>query len=300
MRKEKIKITKEELDWIKDVCSDKKVYAIPKNGLILALMAGVKLVKTPEEADIIFDDLLDSGKTMEKYITYEKDYVVLFSKNRQWQRDMFEQNGIIIVNKEFKEGWLEFEWENSLEDDAEKTVTRMLEQIGEKPDRPGLLETPKRVVKMWNEIFRGYDPEQKPKITIFDNDTDGVSYDQMICDSGDFYSHCEHHMVPFFGKYYFAYIPDKKILGISKVARLVNYHCAKLQIQERLVKDILDDIEKEVKPLGVALIMEGTHLCKVMRGVKKKGLMITSDLRGVFRTQPDTRQEFLEMIKLNK
>ncbi len=296
MRKEKIKITQEHIDWIKDVCIDKKVYAIPKNGLILALLAQLNLVNTPEEADIIFDDLLDSGGTIEKYITYDKPFVVLFSKNPQWQQSMFDQNGVMILSKENKEGWIEFEWENSLEDDAEKTITRMLEQIGENPNRAGIKETPKRVVKMWKEIFRGYDIEQKPKLTVFDNGEDGVNYDQMIFDTGKFFSHCEHHMVPFFGQYFFAYIPNKKIVGISKVARLVDYHCAKLQIQERLVKDILDDIEKEIEPLGCALIMKGTHLCKVMRGVKKDGEMITSDLRGNFRKQ-EVRNEFLSFIK---
>jgi hypothetical protein len=104
MRKEKIEITQERIDWIKDVCIDKKVYAIPKNGLILGLLAQLNLVSTPEEADIIFDDLLDSGRTIEKYLTYEKDFVVLFSKNPQWQKDMFDQNGVIILHKENKEG----------------------------------------------------------------------------------------------------------------------------------------------------------------------------------------------------
>jgi len=118
----------------------------------------------------------------------------------------------------------------------------------------------------------------------------------MIFDTGKFYSQCEHHMVPFFGEYYFAYIPNKKIVGISKVARLIDYHCAKLQIQERLVKDILDDIEKEIQPLGCALVMKGTHLCKVMRGVRKEGQMVTSDIRGVFREKDSTRQEFLSLI----
>ena len=173
----------------------------------------------------------------------------------------------------------------------------MLYEIGEDTDREGLKDTPKRIAKMYKELFRGYDPKQKPNITVFDNGTDGIMYDEMIIDSGDFYSHCEHHCVPFFGKYHFAYIPNKKILGLSKVARIVDYHSAKLQIQERLVKEILDDIEKAVKPKGCALIMKGEHLCKTMRGVKKKGQMITSDLRGVFRKKQEVRQEFLAFIR---
>jgi GTP cyclohydrolase IA len=178
----------------------------------------------------------------------------------------------------------------------ELLVTTILDVIGEDSNRPGLQGTPRRVVKMWKEIFRGYDESQKPKVTTFMNGEDGLTYDPMVIDEGNFYSHCEHHMVPFFGQYFFAYIPNKKIVGISKVARLVDYHCAKLQIQERLVKDILDDIEKEIEPLGCALIMKGTHLCKVMRGVKKEGEMVTSDLRGNFRKQ-EVRNEFLSFIK---
>jgi len=150
---------------------------------------------------------------------------------------------------------------------------------------------------MWKELFRGYDPEQKPKITVFDNGADGLVYDNMVIDTGDFYSQCEHHMVPFFGQYWFAYVPDKKILGISKVARVVDYYSAKLQVQERLVKEVLDEIEKQVQPLGIALVMKGEHLCKTMRGVKKKGFMVTSDLRGVFKAKPEARAEFMRFVQ---
>ena len=179
----------------------------------------------------------------------------------------------------------------------EELVKQIITAIGDNSERDGVLDTPKRVVKMWAEMFRGYDPKQKPSITVFDNENDGMSYDQMIVDTGYFYSQCEHHMVPFFGEYYFAYIPNKKIMGLSKVARIVDYFAAKLQVQERLVKEIVDEIEKELQPLGIALVLKGRHLCKEMRGVKKiNGQMITSDLRGVFKTKPEARQEFLQII----
>ncbi|MBU0924190.1 GTP cyclohydrolase I FolE [bacterium] len=170
--------------------------------------------------------------------------------------------------------------------------------IGEDPDREGLRDTPKRVTDMWKEIFRGYDISQKPKLTMFNNNVDGVNYDEMVIDTGYFFSHCEHHMVPFFGNYWFAYIPGKKVIGISKIARLIDFYSAKLQIQERLVKEILDEIEEKCQPLGCALVMKGRHLCKEMRGVKKfNSEMITSDLRGVFRYNIDTRSEFMNFIK---
>lgn len=189
--------------------------------------------------------------------------------------------------------------------ESEKLVREILIKIGEDPDREGLKETPKRIVNMWKEIFRGYDLKQKPKITTFNNGTDGIVYDQMIMDSGNFYSHCEHHMASFFGKYYFSYIPHPKgkILGLSKVARIVDYCSAKLQIQERLVQEIVTTLWDELckgtkyKPQGMALIMKGTHLCKSMRGVKKDGTMTTSEMRGSFRTSNNARQEFLSLMK---
>ena len=183
----------------------------------------------------------------------------------------------------------------------EDLIKQILFEIGEEPNREGLIDTPKRVVKMWQEIFRGYDKSQKPNTAVFKNGSDGLIYDQMIMDEGDFYSHCEHHMVPFFGKYWFAYIPDKKsnIIGLSKVARLVDFHAAKLQIQERLVHDIIEDLwgvlcKEADPPIGMGLVMEGEHLCKSMRGVKKKGKMTTTKLKGAFLDNPIVKEEFLQ------
>src|SRR5680860_277478 len=177
-------------------------------------------------------------------------------------------------------------------------VKNMLIMIGDNPDRNGLKDTPQRVVKMWGEVFRGYNKKNKPTVTTFDNNSDGIMYDQMIVDSGYFFSYCEHHMIPFFGRYYFAYIPDKKILGLRKVARIVDYFSARLQIQERLVKDVVDELEKILQPKGIALVIQARHLCKEMRGVAKhNGEMTTSDLRGAFRKNESTRMEFMHYIK---
>ena len=190
------------------------------------------------------------------------------------------------------------------EQHMENIVANQLEAMGENPNRPGLKDTPARVVKMWRELFRGYDPEQRPKVTTFGNGADGISYDQMIIDTGKFYSHCEHHMVPFFGRYWFGYIPspDGQVLGLSKVARLVDYHAARLQVQERLTQDIINDIwgvlsDNNIEPLGMGLIMKGEHLCKTMRGAKKEGNMTTVVLKGKFRDL-EVRNEFLKMIEL--
>ena len=185
--------------------------------------------------------------------------------------------------------------------EKEDLVRNQLLAIGENPDREGLKDTPTRIVKMWDEIYRGYDINQKPKITVFNNNQDGIKYDQMIVDTGYFYSQCEHHGVPFFGQYFFAYVPQNKVMGLSKVARIVDFFSAKLQIQERLVKEIVDEIETETVPKGIGLVLKARHLCKEMRGVKKnEGLMITSDLRGVFKLEPDARAEFMSFINNQK
>jgi len=186
--------------------------------------------------------------------------------------------------------------ENMNERVNEKIIFDTLKLIGENPTREGLIDTPRRVIRMYKELFKGYNPDLKPKITVFNNNMDGMKYDEMIIDTGNYYSHCEHHMIPFFGKYYFAYIPDKKIIGLSKVARIVDYYSSKLQVQERLVKEVLDEIELKLQPKGIAMVMKGRHLCKEMRGVKNSGEMITSDMRGVFRSKPEARSEFLSVI----
>ena len=271
----------------------KVVYGVPKGGMIVtAFLKWATATATPELADVILDDIYDSGKTARKYMSKypDKEFHALFDKRTE-----------VIDN------WLVFPWEKDHpagEETIEGNITRQLQYIGENPTRPGLVDTPHRVVKMWEEVFRGYDPEKKPKVSIFKNGLDGIVYDQMIIDTGDFYSHCEHHMVPFFGKYWFGYIPSSVggIIGLSKVARLVDYHAARLQIQERLVQDIVEDIWKELSngfttPLGMGLVMEAEHLCKTMRGARKKGFMTTTKLKGIFLDEPMVRNEFLSRCK---
>lgn len=181
-------------------------------------------------------------------------------------------------------------------------VQELLELIGDNPQRTGLQDTPKRVARMYAEIYRGYDPAQKPNITTFPNGEDGIVYDSMVVDTGDFYSCCEHHMMPFFGKYYFAYLPHPKgkILGISKIGRVVDYCAAKLQVQERLTHEVVEMLDNalggEYPPLGIALVMRGEHLCKTMRGARKKGEMVSSCLTGLFQTDSALRAEFMNLI----
>lgn len=183
--------------------------------------------------------------------------------------------------------------------DAKLAIRTLLRYIGEDPDREGLQGTPDRIVRMFREIFRGYDSEQKPHITTFNNE-DHTS--EIVFDCGDFYSMCEHHILPFFGKYYFAYIPsaDGRILGISKVARVVGYCAARLQLQERLASQILAMLSEALDNncLGMAIVMKGQHLCKTMRGVKNKGAMCVSYYTGEFKN-PARQADFLNLINLN-
>lgn len=185
---------------------------------------------------------------------------------------------------------------------VEKIIRELLTAIGENPDREGLRGTPDRIARMFGEIYRGYDETQKPKITTFPNGIDGITYDSMVIDTGTYYSECEHHMMPFFGKYWFAYIPNPngRILGISKIGRVVDYCSARLQVQERLTHDIVqmlqDALGEENPPMGMALVMKGTHLCKTMRGSRKEGTMTSSCLTGVFKENAALRAEFMNLI----
>lgn len=184
-------------------------------------------------------------------------------------------------------------------DEAEKAIKTLLSYIGENPDREGLKGTPDRIIRMWDEIFRGYDKDKIPRITTFPNEDKCTD---IVFDSGDYYSMCEHHILPFFGKYYFAYIPspDGRILGISKVARVIGYCAARLQLQERLTTDIIKMLDAALngKALGFAIVMRGQHLCKTMRGVRNKGKMTVSHFTGVFKDDPDKRNEFYKLIDL--
>ena len=190
---------------------------------------------------------------------------------------------------------------NPTTEDFERSIRNILRYIGEDPEREGLKGTPDRILRMCQELFRGYDANQKPKITTFENDMQSTD---IVFDCGDYYSLCEHHMLPFFGHYYFAYIPKKngRILGISKIARVVNYCSAKLQLQERLARQIVemltDALDGQIQ--GMAIVMKGKHLCKVMRGVKNNGEMTVAHLSGVFKDDADARREFYKLIECNK
>jgi GTP cyclohydrolase I len=175
-------------------------------------------------------------------------------------------------------------------------VRRMLHMIGEDPDRDGLRHTPERFEKALRFLTSGYlqDPEKLLNGAMF-----SVCYDQMVLVKDiEIYSLCEHHMLPFFGKCHVAYIPDKKVVGLSKIPRLVNMFARRLQIQERLTNQIATAIQQKISPLGVGVVVEARHLCMVMRGVEKQNSQtVTSAMLGSFRENVQTREEFLSLIR---
>lgn len=176
----------------------------------------------------------------------------------------------------------------------------LLKQIGEDTTRIGLIETPARMKKMYKEFFVGYDIKNLPNLTVFPNGEDGIQYNEMIRDTGYFYSFCEHHFLPFFGEYYFGYIPDKWIIGASKIARTVDYFAGKLQVQERLGHEIVGHITKAISPKGCILVLKARHLCKEMRGVKKYNSPFeTINVTGLFLANSQgCKDEFITRISI--
>ena len=176
-----------------------------------------------------------------------------------------------------------------------QSVERILKAIGEDCSREGLIKTPARVANAYEEIFSGYtaDPDKLINDALFT-----VDYDEMVVVRDiEFYSMCEHHMLPFFGKVHVAYLPRKKIIGLSKIPRIVDMFAHRLQVQERLTQQIAKFIQEKIDPLGVGVVIEGQHLCMMMRGIKKEqAKMTTSAMLGGFRTRLDTRMEFLNML----
>jgi GTP cyclohydrolase I len=181
----------------------------------------------------------------------------------------------------------------------EVSVHNILHNIGENPQREGLLKTPNRVARMFNELTSGYhvDPVKLINGAIFT-----VDYDEMVVVKDiDFYSMCEHHMLPFYGRAHVAYLPDGKVVGLSKIPRIVEMFARRLQIQEQMTSQIANFIQESLQPQGVAVVVEGAHMCAMMRGVKKANTkMTTSRMLGVFRDNEKTRTEFLAHISQNQ
>jgi len=237
-----------------------------------------------DEAILVIDDIWDSGATLQ------------FIQDEATKRKLNLKAYALFVKTpedKAKDVWYQFPWETDSDEAGgrkQATIT-LLRSIGEDPMREGLRDTPRRIDKMWNELTSGYrqDPE-----AILGTAFSTESYDEMIMLRDiHFYSMCEHHMLPFYGVVHFAYIPDKRIVGVSKIARLVDCFSRRLQIQERMTMQIGREFEKIVSPLGVGVVVEGVHLCMMIRGVEKENVkMLTNYLGGSFR-EAAVKSEFL-------
>jgi GTP cyclohydrolase I len=184
-------------------------------------------------------------------------------------------------------------------DPIEPLVAQLLKELGEEPGRDGLDRTPARVARSLRFLTGGY--EQDP-VAILNDALFDVSYDEMvIVKDVNFYSLCEHHMLPFFGRAHVAYVPNGKVVGLSKIPRVVEMLARRLQVQERLTTQIAETLEAVLEPRGVAVVVESIHLCMMMRGVEQQSAFaITSSLRGAFQADPKTRSEFMDLIRHKK
>jgi GTP cyclohydrolase IA len=256
-------------------------YAIPNGGIPAALLVqgeapNIVMTMNPDDATIYIDDLLDSGRTRDEYY------------HRHGRKPFY-----TLLDKQDSR-WVSFPWERMQNQTGpEDAVVRLLQYIGEDPKREGLKGTPSRVVRSYAELFGGYQQDPADVMRVFQ---DGACDEMVVLRDIEFQSTCEHHMLPFLGTAHVAYIPDGKVIGISKLARILDIYARRLQIQERLCEQVTTALNTHLSPKGAACVLEAKHLCMTCRGVgKQHSVMVTSSLTGVFR-EPAVRSEFLNMI----
>lgn len=266
------------------------VYPIPRGGIPVAYLLkscinDLTIVDDPEAADFFVDDLIDSGATRDHYARKypEKGFFALIDK----------KNSLA-----YKDEWLVFPWEKTAagkDESGNDIIIRLLQLVGEDPEREGLLETPERVVKAWRHWCSGYGKNPADIMKVFKDG--GEQYNQMVIVKDiPIYSHCEHHLAPIFGTASIAYIPNGKIVGLSKLSRLADMFARRLQVQERLTDQIADALVEHLAPVGVGVIIRARHLCMESRGTCQQGHhTITTALRGAIKDEPQTRAEFLKL-----
>lgn len=267
------------------------VFGIPTGGAVVAALVaarlGVPLTEDPNgPATLVVDDLVDTGKTMKNFRPFGGEFTdALFRK--PWSPKHLAPKAREV------DSWLAFPWEKD-DGDPVDAVIRLIQHIGEDPTRDGLLETPRRVTKAWRELTRGYGDDPA---TILDKTFD-VTYDQLVVVRDvPFTSLCEHHILPFTGTATVGYIPGERVVGLSKLARLVDCFAARLQVQERMTNQIAEAIQRHLRPMGVGVMVKASHSCMAARGIKKHGEMVTSCLLGAIRSDSVARSEFLDLAR---
>lgn len=266
-----------------------KIYPVPRGGVpvayLLSSLGDYEIVNSPEEALVIVDDIVDSGETRRRYIESYRPFAFISLVHQLTPIE--------------EKTWIVFPWEQeeSGEEGIGKNVTRILQYVGENPERPGLLETPERFTKAWEFYCSGYSQDPAAILKTFEDGAE--DYDQMVSVVNiPFYSHCEHHLAPFFGTATVAYIPDQRIVGLSKLSRIVDVFARRLQVQERLTSQIAEALHTNLQPKGVGVYIKARHMCMESRGVCQQGHhTITTALRGAMKHQADTRAEFLNLTK---
>ena len=262
------------------------VFGIPRGGAVMAAIAeaiGLAIhVDSPERATVILDDIYDSGRTAKEWAAKypAKGFRFVFDKR----------------TPDWAGKWLVFPWEESAEKDAEHHVVRLLEVFGENPNRDGLRDTPRRYLKAWRELLSGYSVDPA---TILARTFEEPSDEMVICREIDFHSTCEHHLLPFTGVAHVGYLPSGgRVVGLSKMARLVDCFARRLQVQEKLTRQVATAMEEHLKPFGVGVVVTAKHSCMSCRGVQKQNAeMVTSVMLGAFRDQGSVRSEFIELCK---
>lgn len=263
------------------------VWGIPTGGAIIALLlaeqTGRRIVDEPRPGTLICDDICDSGETLGPFAgTYPTAVLHVRPRSR----------ALPTVGLHETDAWVKYPYEKA-EAPGQEVVTRMIELVGDDPRREGLRETPARVVRAWSELFAGY--KAAPMLTTFD---DG-SYDEIVISRDiTFCSVCEHHWLPFYGRAHVGYLPRGRIIGLSKLSRVVDKYARRLQVQERMTQQIAQELMEALDPAGVAVVVEGTHFCMLSRGVRQQeSVMVTSTMLGRFRESAPTRAEFFALIK---
>lgn len=266
-----------------------RIYGVPRGGIPVAYLLQnhvphSTIAECPEDADVIVDDILDSGKTRERY--NGKPFYALYGR---------ESHPTASIGQHRSE-WLVFPWEDSVEGSAEDICTRLLQFIGEDPTREGLRETPKRFLHAWKFWTKGYREDPAKIMKVFEDG--GENYDELVLVKDiPIFSTCEHHLAVIIGTAHVGYIPDGKIIGLSKIARVVEIFARRLQVQERLTSQIADCLVEHLQPKGVGVVIQARHLCMESRGVERPGAAtLTSALRGVLMEKAEARAEFFAMV----